>query len=77
MKKIIDTKDLKPIAEDILHNVFMLELSNEETAESDIGFYVPHIKRAAEDLKRLYQTAPAAPEDLNAAPASPPQGGVS
>ncbi len=76
MKKIIDTKDLEPIADDILHNVFMLELANEDSAEDDIDFYVPYIKRAAENLIKVYQTAPAAPEDLKAIP-KPSQGGAS
>ena len=61
MKKIIEQTALNSIARDILSGVMMLELADEESAYSDIDFYLPRIKNAAEDLQTLSDNAPAAP----------------
>ena len=53
MKKIIDETDLNLIADEILSNIRMLELSDEDTAEEDLDLYLPKIRRAAEDLNSL------------------------
>ena len=63
MKKIIDAKTLDAIADDILHNCFMLGFTDEESAEDDIGFYIPRIKGLAESLKSIAQQSPPAPAD--------------
>ncbi len=53
MKRIIEDTDLNLIADEILSNVRMLELSDEDTAEEDLDLYLPKIRRAAEDLNRI------------------------
>ena len=53
MKIIIEKSDLERIADDILHEVTMLTLSDEEDAADDLSFYVPMIFEDAEKLKRL------------------------
>ena len=61
MKKIIEANDLHMIADEILHNVLMLELADSDTAEDDLLFYVPRIKRCAEDLKGIAKVCEPAP----------------
>lgn len=51
MKRIIDAAALESIAKDIEHNCFMLGFTDEESAEDDLGFYIPRIKRAVYDLR--------------------------
>lgn len=53
MRKIIEDTDLNLIADEILSNVRMLELSDEDTAEEDLDLYLPKIRRAAEDLNGI------------------------
>lgn len=53
MKRIIDTAALAAVADDIDLNCMMLRLSDEESAEDDIGFYLPRITRAAHELRRI------------------------
>lgn len=53
MNIIIDADDLQIIADEIMSGVRMLELSDEDTAEDDIGIYLPRIRRAADDLNSL------------------------
>ena len=55
MKRIIETAALAAIAEDVEHNCLMLSLSDEESAEDDIGFFVPRIKRAAYELRKIIE----------------------
>lgn len=53
MRKIVEDTDLNLIADEILSNVRMLELSDEDTAEEDLDLYLPKIRRAAEDLNGI------------------------
>ena len=50
MKKTVEDTDLNLIADEILSNVRMLEMTDEDTAEEDLDLYLPRIRRAAEDL---------------------------
>ena len=54
---IIDSAALGAAVDEIEHNCLMLDLTDEETALEDIDFYVPCIRRAAEDLRQLISTA--------------------
>ena len=53
MRKIVEDTDLNLIADEILLNVRMLELSDEDIAEEDLDLYLPKIRRAAEDLNSI------------------------
>lgn len=53
MRKIVEDTDLNLIADEILSNVRMLELSDEDSAEMDLDIYLPKIRRAAEDLNSI------------------------
>lgn len=57
MKRIIDTSALVAVANDIEHNCFMLAFTDEESAEDDVGFYVPRIRRAVDELRGIIRTA--------------------
>ena len=63
MKKIIQAEDINRITDEILHNCLMLGFADDESAEDDLSFYVPRIKRAAEDLKGIVKASKPAPED--------------
>lgn len=53
MKILIDSNDLTIIADDILSNIRMLELSDADSAEEDLDLYLSKIRRAAEDLNGI------------------------
>jgi len=67
MKIIIDKTDLERIAEDLLHNAAMLEMSDEDEIEDNLAFYLPRIEDNAFQLRQLVD---------NGQPV-PPEGGVS
>ena len=54
---VIDSAALGAAIDEIEHNCLMLDLADEETALEDIGFYVPFIRRTAEDLRQMIKTA--------------------
>ena len=53
MKIIIDKTDLERIAEDLLHNAAMLEMSDEDEIEDNLAFYLPRIEDNAFQLRQL------------------------
>ena len=57
MKKMIDTDTLAAIADDIDHSCTMLGYADEDSAEDDIGFYVPRIRRTVYNLRKIIREA--------------------
>lgn len=62
MKKIIEADDLLRIAEEIEHNALMLSMTDVDSAEDDISFYLPVIQNCAQDLKEIAEVSKPAKE---------------
>lgn len=62
MKKIIESNDLHRIAEEILHNALMLSMTDSDSVEDDISFYLPVIQNCASDLKEIAEVSEPAQE---------------
>lgn len=54
---IVDSDSLAAAADDIEHNCIMLGFTDEESAEDDIGFYIPRIRAGVETLRKIIQDA--------------------
>ena len=67
MKKIIEADDLLRIAEEIEHNVLMLSMTDVDSAEDDISFYLPVIQNCARDLKDIVEVSEPAQESAQEA----------
>ena len=67
MKRIIETDDLFRIAEEIEHNALMLSMTDGDSAEDDISFYLPVIQNCARDLKEIAEVSKPAQEDAQEA----------
>ena len=62
MKKIIEADDLLKVAEEIEHNALMLSMTDSDSAEDDISFYIPVIQNCARDLKEIAEVSKPAQE---------------
>ena len=67
MKKIIEADDLLRIAEEIEHNALMLSMTDGDSAEDDISFYLPVIQNCARDLKDIVEVSEPAQESAQEA----------
>lgn len=54
---ILNSAALAGVLHEIEHNCSMLVLGDDETAGDDVEFYVPRILAAADELRRLINTA--------------------